>query len=155
MKQHQEASCKPLTAAAQFVDALKQGIRYEQAISKTTAPTVLGIAKVELYSMQGLKPPSDEGTKPTVSITCEGSLQVYFDCKVERNMVAGKFTTILSQNHFSLDILPTSDHSNSTPAFALIVPHTRLSKDDCDPSLGEDLMIPSPLSRNDDESLFI
>ena len=40
--------------------------------------------------------------------TYEGDLQVYLGCKPERDLKAG--TTILSQKHFTLDILRTYGH---------------------------------------------
>ena len=46
-------------------------------------------------------------------------------------MITG--TTILSQTHFE-DVLRTYGHSNSIPAFTPFIPHTHLSKDDCDPN---------------------
>ena len=64
--------------------------------------------------------------------TYEGELQVYLGCEVERDLVNG--TTILSQTHFSEDILRTYGHTNSIPALTPFVPHTHLSKDDCDPN---------------------
>ena len=45
--------------------------------------------------------------------TYEGPLSVYLGCEVKRDMIAG--TTILSQTHFSLDILETFGHTNSIP----------------------------------------
>ena len=46
--------------------------------------------------------------------TYEGPLSVYLGCEVERDMIAG--TTILSQKHFTLDILHTYGHTNSIPS---------------------------------------
>ena len=64
--------------------------------------------------------------------TYEGPLSVYLGCEVERDMIAG--TTILSQKHFTLDILHTYGHTNSIPALTPMAPNTHLSKDDCDPN---------------------
>jgi len=61
--------------------------------------------------------------------TYEGELQVYLGYEVERNLETG--TTILSQKHFTLDILRFYGHSD-IPALTPFVPHTQLSKDDCD-----------------------
>lgn len=64
--------------------------------------------------------------------TYEGALEVYLGCEVKRDMITG--TTILSQTHFSEDVLRTYGHSNSIPALTPFLPHTHLSKDDCDPN---------------------
>ena len=64
--------------------------------------------------------------------TYEGPLSVYLGCEIGRDMIAG--TTILSQTHFSLDILETYGHTNSIPALTPMAPNTHLSKVDCDPN---------------------
>ena len=62
--------------------------------------------------------------------TYEGPLSVYLGCEVERDMIAG--TTILSQKHFTMDILNTFGHTHSIPTLTPMAPNTRLSKEDCD-----------------------
>ena len=62
--------------------------------------------------------------------TYEGAVQTYLGCEIERDLTKG--TTRLSQTHYSIDILKTYGHWDSTPAPTPMIPNTRLRKEDCD-----------------------
>ena len=66
--------------------------------------------------------------------TSDGAIQTYLGCEIERDLLAG--TTTLSQR--PEDILRTYGFWESLPLATvlatLLPPHTRLSKDDCDPA---------------------
>jgi len=64
--------------------------------------------------------------------TTDGVIQTYLGCEIERDMSAG--TTTLSQKHYAEDILSTYGFWGSLPLATMLPPHTRLSKDDCDPA---------------------
>ena len=56
--------------------------------------------------------------------TYEGAVQTYLGCEIERDLTKG--TTRLSQTHYSIDILKTFGHWDSTPAPTPMIPNTRL-----------------------------
>jgi hypothetical protein len=62
--------------------------------------------------------------------TYEGAVQTYLGCDIERDLVKG--TTRLSQTYYSIDVLKTFSHWDSTPAPTPMVPNTLLCKEDCD-----------------------
>jgi hypothetical protein len=64
--------------------------------------------------------------------TTEGVIQTYLGYEIERDMSTG--TTTLSQKHYTEDILHTYGFWGSLPLTTMLPPHTRLSKDDCDPT---------------------
>jgi hypothetical protein len=64
--------------------------------------------------------------------TTDGVIQTYLGCEIERDMSTG--TTTLSQKHYAEDILRTYGFWGSLPLATMLPPHTRLSKDDCDPA---------------------
>jgi hypothetical protein len=64
--------------------------------------------------------------------TTDGAIQTYLGCEIERDMSTG--TTTLSQKHYAEDILRTYGFWGSLPLATMLPPHTRLSKDDCDPT---------------------
>ena len=64
--------------------------------------------------------------------TTDGAIQTYLGCEIERDMTIG--TTTLSQKHYAEDILRTYGFWGSLPLATMLPPHTRLSKDDCDPT---------------------
>jgi hypothetical protein len=59
-------------------------------------------------------------------------IQTYLGCEIECDMSTG--TTTLSQKHYTEDILHTYGFWGSLPLSTMLPPHTRLSKDDCDPA---------------------
>ena len=61
--------------------------------------------------------------------TYEGAVQTYLGCEIisERDLTKG--TTRLSQTHYSIDILKTFGHWDSTPAPTPMIPNTRLRKE--------------------------
>jgi hypothetical protein len=64
--------------------------------------------------------------------TSEGAIRTYLGCKIVRNM--RDHTTVLSQKHYAEDILRTFGFSDAHPLSTILEPHSRLSKEDCDPS---------------------
>jgi hypothetical protein len=64
--------------------------------------------------------------------TTDGAIQTYLGCEIERDMSIG--TTTLSQKHYAEDILRTYGFWGSLTLTTMLPPHTRLSKDDCDPT---------------------
>jgi hypothetical protein len=64
--------------------------------------------------------------------TSEGAIRTYLGCEIERNMQDG--TTVLSQKHYAEDILRTFGFWDAHPLSTILAPHSRLSKEDCDPS---------------------
>ena len=60
----------------------------------------------------------------------------YLGCEIERDLVNS--TKRLSQTHYSIDVLKTFGHWDSTPAHTPMIPNTRLHKEDCN-------MNPDPL----------
>ncbi len=64
--------------------------------------------------------------------TTEGVIQIYLGYEIERDMSTD--TTTLSQKHYAEDILHTYGFWGSLPLTTMLPPHTRLSKDDCDPA---------------------
>ena len=63
--------------------------------------------------------------------TSEGAIRTYLGCEIERNMHDG--TTVLSQKHYAEDILRTFGFWDAHPLSTILAPHSRLSKEDCDP----------------------
>jgi hypothetical protein len=55
MNEVPSAGAKPVMRRDEFVSALKQNCTHEQAASKETAAAILAEAKVERYSMKGLR----------------------------------------------------------------------------------------------------
>jgi hypothetical protein len=64
--------------------------------------------------------------------TSEGAIRTYLGFEIKRNLCDG--TTVLSQKHYAEDILRTFGFWDAHPLSTILVPHSRLSKDDCDPS---------------------
>jgi Reverse transcriptase (RNA-dependent DNA polymerase) len=68
--------------------------------------------------------------------TSEGAIRTYLGCEIERDMIAG--TTVLSQKHYAEDVLRTFGFWDAHPLSTILAPHSRLSKEDCDPSPARD-----------------
>ncbi len=64
--------------------------------------------------------------------TTDGVIQTYLGREIERDMSTG--TTTLSQKHYAEDILRTYGLWGSLSLDTMLPPHTRISKDDCDPA---------------------
>ena len=64
--------------------------------------------------------------------TTDGAMQTYLGCEIECDMSTG--TTTLSKKHYAKDILRTYGFWGSLTLATMLPPHTRLSKDDCDPA---------------------
>ena len=66
MNEAPSAGANPVMRRDEFVNALKQHCRHEQAASKETAAAILAEAKAKRYSMKGLCPSSGDDCSRTV-----------------------------------------------------------------------------------------
>ena len=64
--------------------------------------------------------------------TSEDAIRTYLGCEIELNLCDD--TTVFSHKHYAEDILLTFGFWDGHPLSTILAPHTRLTKDDCDPS---------------------